>query len=220
MELTPTQKQDIKDYIFIVPKYRETINELYDHILNALKDIDAPFSLTIVDDIVWKDFGGYQAVFDNEKLYRNVIGKRYIKYFNLEILNTFKWPGIIYSIVLVLLCLLIYFYYDITPYDFKIIFAGITIWCILFSVFMHFKIFRNRIKYKKYSILDEGILNEASVGILIMFFMFQLFIAPDSFVDTSPSIKLIINLFLFFLASLYFRAFIKFYNQKLKVLGI
>lgn len=94
MQLTATQKQVVKDWIFNVPKYRETFNEMYDHILNALKDIDAPFSLTIVDDIVWKDFGGYQMVADNENVFRNVIGRSYLKFFQMEMLNTFKWPGI------------------------------------------------------------------------------------------------------------------------------
>ncbi len=220
MEITPKQKQEVKDWIFIVPKYRETFNELYDHILNALKDIEAPFNTNLVDEIVLKDFGGYQMVAENEKIYRNVIGKRYMKFFNLEMLNTFKWPGIFSNLSVLTLCLMFYFSARNTNFDTKNIILSSIIICSFVLLFGLARIIINRIKYLKVSILDDYLMHIYTFGISIVTIFVIFFLGKDSSVETSGHTKLIITLGIYFFSSVYVRAFIKFYNQKLKVLGI
>nr|WP_199156987.1 hypothetical protein [Pedobacter sp. ASV2] len=52
MVLTAQQTQELKDYIFSASKYRETYNEICDHILNALADQNEPYSIELVSRIV------------------------------------------------------------------------------------------------------------------------------------------------------------------------
>lgn len=220
MELTTTQKKEVKDWIFCVPKYRETFNELYDHILNALKDIDAPFSTDLVDEIVLNEFGGYQMVAENEKVYRNVIGRKYMKFFNVEMLNTFKWPGLISTLSLLSLCLMFYFGGKDISFDIKNLTLSSIIICAFVLLFGLARIIINRIKYLKGSILDDYLMHIYTFGSSIVTTVVIFFLSKDSSVYTSDHAKLIITLCLFFFTSVYVRAFIKFYNQKIKVLGL
>ena len=219
MKLTEEQKKEVKDWIKDVPKYRETFNELYDHILNSLEVIDHPFNTDLVDEIVLKDFGGYQTVFDNEKNYRNKIGRKYLKFFYIEMLNTFRWPEVINNLIVLLICLAIYFN-SAETFNLQPILWGSFGCCILVAVFMYVKIIKNRIRYSKYSLLDNYIQEVGALGVLTLNVTLQFFLAKDSMIATSHQTKLIFVLLLFFFTSIYVRAFIKFYNQKLKVLGI
>lgn len=219
MKLTEEQTEEIKAYIIGVPRYRETYNELYDHILNSLQDIEGTFSTNLIDEIVLKDFGGYQVVYDNEKLYRSEIGLKYMKFFYLEIINTFKWQQLANNLIILCLCLVIYFSRD--PYvNFKPMLWASVFCCVLICVFIYCKIIINRIKYKKESILDNYIQYLGAIGIIVMNITFRIFFNKNSMMDTSHQTKLIVTLVLFFFSSVYVRTFIKFYNHKLKILGI
>jgi len=63
MKLTEQQDIYLKEYLRKALKYRETYNEVYDHMLTALtnKTGDAPFE-QIVDEIIRYDFGGRDSL--------------------------------------------------------------------------------------------------------------------------------------------------------------
>ena len=105
MELTQEQKIEISDYIVTVPKYRETYNELYDHILNALEDSEASFSIEEVLNVVNNDFGGFHEIVYQEKIYEKEVSNKYSKQFRQEMVNTFKWPAIFSNLGVLALCL-------------------------------------------------------------------------------------------------------------------
>jgi hypothetical protein len=67
MVLTLENKLEIVDYIGGVPKYQETFDEVYDHIISALSSTEnAEFNIGLVRDIVNEDFGGFEQIVLNE----------------------------------------------------------------------------------------------------------------------------------------------------------
>lgn len=59
MTPTPEEKQWLRDYLYQALTYRETFDEVYDHILVALEHKEAqPFFETTVYQIIDEDFGG------------------------------------------------------------------------------------------------------------------------------------------------------------------
>ncbi|QNR85510.1 hypothetical protein H9N25_03270 [Pedobacter riviphilus] len=75
MRLTAQQHQEIKGYIFDVPKYIETYNEVYDHVVNALEDKDEAYSTELVAKIINDDFGSFNEIKQQEELYQKQINK-------------------------------------------------------------------------------------------------------------------------------------------------
>ena len=219
MKLTEIEKEEAKNWIISVPKYRETYNELYDHILNSLKDMDGTFSTDIVDEIVLKDFGGYQAVVTEEKLYQISSGKQYNKIFRNEFINTFKWPRNIGNVIILVLCIILYYNFETTYFTIKAILLSALICFVSVAIFGFSKIILNKRKYFKYSILDNYLAYTSTFGLIMTNWLMGSFISKHSFLDINSDTKLIITLFLFFFSSVYVRAFINFYNQKLTVLS-
>lgn len=218
MELTQEQKEEIKAYIIDVPRYRETYNELYDHILNSLKDNPGTYDINEVVFIINNEFGGFQAIVEEEKLYQKQLSKRYNRLFLLEMLNTFKWPEIINNLSLVVLCLILYNYNKNISANLKPTLLSSVICFAIIAVFGFAKILLNRRKYSKYSILDNYMGFECTFGVAMVNIFMQLFIGKNNLFNLSESGKSIAILGLFFFCSVYVRAFIKFYNQKFKVL--
>lgn len=220
MDLTQEQKEEIKAYIIDVPRYRETYNELYDHILNSLKDNTGSYSVNEVIDVVNNDFGGFQAIVRQEKIYQKQLNKRYNRLFLLEMLNTFKWPGIINNLCFAALCLMLYNYNKNISANLKFVLLSSVICFVIVLVFGYAKIYINKRKHLKYSILDNYTGYECSFGVIMMNFVLHTFIGKANWFGLSESGKSVAILFLFFFCNVYVRAFIKFYNQKFKVLPV
>ncbi|KQC00241.1 hypothetical protein [Pedobacter sp. Hv1] len=220
MELTEEQKAEIKDYIITVPKYRETYNELYDHILNSLKDNVGPYHINKVIAIINDEFGGFSEILSQEKIYQKELGKKYNTYFRLEMLHTFKWPEMLNNLCLLGLCLLIYSGAKDEEFNMMPMFLASIICVAGVALFGFLKILLNKFRWLKYSILDNYIGYSCSFGFVIMNFFLLNFIGKTSFFTISDSSKLIITLSLFFFCSVYVRAFMRFYQQKIKILTV
>ena len=106
MKLTEKQKQEIRNYIINVPKFRETYNELYDHIINSLEDCGEVFSINEVIVIINRDFGGFSEKVNQEKNYQIELSKQYNRAFRMEMVNTFKWPSIFNNLSVLALSLI------------------------------------------------------------------------------------------------------------------
>ncbi len=214
MLLTDEQKSEIKHYIITVPKYRETYNELYDHILNSFEDSEAVFSLDEVAGVVNNDFGGFSEIVEQEKIYHKELGKKYNKHFRLQFVDTLKWPGLL----VFAFCLLIYFGTQTTPFNIKPMLFGTTICFVTAAILGFSTIIINRIRYSKYSILDNYLGLEYSFGLAVMNVFLQVFISRNLF-GLSENSKLIAMLMLYFFCSVYIRTLFKIYKRKFKILA-
>ncbi|MDN3586404.1 hypothetical protein QWY86_07005 [Pedobacter aquatilis] len=218
MKLNVAEKQVLRDYIFNEPKYRETYNELYDHLINALSDSDELFSIELVAKIINEDFGGFINIRNREEAYQKQLHKKYIIDFRKEMLQTLGWSDFFKNISILGLCFCIYYGSKTQVFNIKPMIIGSMIPLILIALFGFFRIFTQRIKYSKYSIVDNYVGNISTLGTIVLnVFLFNI-ISKERIFDVSNDLKLIATLVLFFLSSIYIRSFIKFYNKKIKVL--
>ncbi|MDP9080644.1 MAG: hypothetical protein M3O71_24735 [Bacteroidota bacterium] len=76
MKPTEQQKQQLQDYLRKGLKYRETYEEIYDHVLAALeyKAEASPFNNT-VNEIIREDFGGSKNLWRIEETFRKSVAK-------------------------------------------------------------------------------------------------------------------------------------------------
>ncbi len=219
MKLSEEQIEEVRNYMIIVPKYRETYNELFDHILNALAECDATFSTDEIAKIINNDFGGFSEIVQQEKKYQKELGKKYNVIFRRQLLNTFKWPEILNNLIIFSLCLILYTTTERTVFNTKPIFFASLICCLSIAVFGFSMIVKNRLKHAKYSLLDNFLAYSCTFGLIMTNAVLQL-VMNDSLFTVSNHTKIITTLSLFFFCSIYVRAFIKFYNQKFTILTL
>ena len=218
MVLTAQQHQEIKDYIFDAAQYRETYNEVYDHIVNALEDKDEAYSIELVAEIVNADFGSFNEIKKQEQLYQRQINKKYTRLFLEELINSFKWPGLLGNVANLMLCLCIYWSSTNSSFNTKPMMIAVFSCFILVTIYMYSQILIRRTRSKKYSILDNSLGILSTFGLFIGIFVFNWFISDDSLISLSQRAKVIVLLTLYFFSSMYVRSFRKFYNQKIKIL--
>lgn len=218
MKLTLAQKKEISDYIINIPKFRETYNELYDHILNSLENNEEKFSLDAVDRIVDADFYGYYEITHQEKNLQKQLNRKYNRLFLLEMLNTFKLPQLVNNLIIFCLCYFLYKYGTENLANLKPLVLSLVLLTVVITIFGYLVVFVRKYKYLKFSILDNYIMFESSFGMIMVSFIMSSFLSKENFFEIADQTKLIITLSLFFFTSVYARAFIKFYNQKIKVL--
>ncbi|WP_167459452.1 hypothetical protein [Pedobacter jejuensis] len=214
------QRQEISDYISTAVKYRETYYELYDHIINALNDSDEVYCLNHVAIIINRDFGGFKNIQLTETNYQKQLNKKYISYFRSEMLSSFSYPGILNNAMIFALCIIIYFGKKNQPFNLGSMLVAIQLSLSIICLFGFYKIVANRLKFLRYSILDNFLGYLCSFGLVLINSFLSVFISKDGLFDISVDSKLILALTLFFFGSLYARTFIKIYNQKLNVLAI
>jgi hypothetical protein len=218
MRLTEEQKQEIKDYIVSVPRFRETFNELYDHLVNSFENNEVEFSIDEVNRIVNADFGGFSEIVSQEKLYQKELSKKYNKHFRQEMLNTFKWPQLIGNAIVLALCLIMYHQGKSVLLNLKPMLSAIIILVYGIAIFGFSKIIRNKFKHAKYSILDNYFGYACSFGVIFVNPSIHALNKNNSF-GIGDQARLLILLSVFFFCSVYVRAFIKFYKRKVSVLS-
>jgi hypothetical protein len=99
MKLTEQEDQFVKQYLSKILKYRETYDELYDHIVTALSHKTSITSFEqSVYDIVTDDFGGYDNLMKLEKASKKVAVKDTIGLFLIYFTGYFKFPKLVYTV--------------------------------------------------------------------------------------------------------------------------
>jgi hypothetical protein len=99
MKLTEQEDQFLKQYLSKVLKYRETYDELYDHIITALshRTTITSFEETIAD-IISDDFGGPGNLPKLEKASKKAASKDTIRLFLISFISYFKFPKLLYTV--------------------------------------------------------------------------------------------------------------------------
>ncbi|RZK22044.1 MAG: hypothetical protein EOO43_10115 [Flavobacterium sp.] len=213
MNLTDEQKNEIQGYIITVPKYRETYNELYDHILTSLADQDGTFHIDLVTKIVNDDFGGFNEIADQEQIYHKEIGKKFNRQFRLQFIDTLKWQGI----GVLVICFMLYYSHKTTPFYMKPLVTVSMICLMSVALFGYARIIVNVIRFSKLSILDGHLAYASSFSFATINLVLGGFI-NGHILELSDNNKLIAIFFLFSFASVYAITFAKLYTRKLNIL--
>ncbi len=215
MELSVEQKAEIWGYVITATKYRETYNELYDHILNSLADQEGTYHIDLVSKIIDEDFGGFQEILEQEEIYRKEIGKKFNRQFQLQFIDTVKWQGI----ALLVIGLMIYYSNKTSPFNIKPMVKASIICLMAVTLFGYARIIVNVVRFSKYSILDGHLGYACSFGLAICNLFVHGFI-NGHILTLDDNGKLIATFVLFSFCTIYVRTFLKFYNQKFKILAV
>jgi len=219
MKLTEDQLAEIRVYIFHKPRFRETYNELYDHILNSLEDMEGEFNMSMVTNIVNNDFGGFDKIQAHEELYQKEVTRKYKRLLWKEMLNTFKFPDILGNFILLGLTIILYSASLNLDISTKSMYQALIIVAIVpMSLYLIKRFIVDR-KHSKLSIKYDVMHHMWLLG----FFFSQLILALvnfQSYIHLSLHGSFIIASVFFFISSVYIRAYNKLYNTKINVLAV
>ncbi|RZM29093.1 MAG: hypothetical protein EOO88_06285 [Pedobacter sp.] len=219
MIVTKTQQAEISEYIITVPKYRETYNELYDHILSSLAEVeDQPFNIELVAKIINEDFGGFKTIVCAEADYNKEAIKNCIRDLRMEMKKQFYFPELWKTLMVIFICWTVY---NFSAGDFKVIrvlYVSTLILSLIPIVYYWGRRFIFRRKGSKPSIKDQGFAQTSMLLLQFSYGPFFLFAGNDKLIDVTPEVSFFIMLFMFFFASVYIRAFFALYNRNVKIL--
>ncbi|RZK42050.1 MAG: hypothetical protein EOO90_09050 [Pedobacter sp.] len=213
MELNTEQKREVRDYVSSKTCYRETYNEVYDHVLNSLKDNHTSCDNDTLEQILNDDFGGVKGIALQEKNHQKALGKKYMKHFRERFFETAKWEGI----PILLFSLMYYFGAESSSFNFEPTFKVTTSLSIGIVLVGFAKILCNRIRHSKFSIFDYYLALVSVFSIVIINAFIKLLMSED-FVGLDPSQIHKATLFLMVIVILHFRTFVKIFKERTPVL--
>jgi len=98
---TLQQTQLLKKYLRDALAYRETYEEIYDHILSAIENTTADVCFEeAVNNIINSDFGGAKGLVKIEKQYYSSVVSEVINQQWQNFIINFKFPEVVYSLLL------------------------------------------------------------------------------------------------------------------------
>jgi hypothetical protein len=96
MTPTPEEKKWLRNYLYQVMDYRETFEEVYDHMLLALEDLPRPqFFETAVMNVIDSNFGGNEGLSTLEASYRQSVDEMASTQFKNNFRRWFDYPLVI-----------------------------------------------------------------------------------------------------------------------------
>jgi hypothetical protein len=217
MILNETQKQEIADYVFSITRYMETYNELFDHILSALStDKSESFNMGLVFKIIEEDFGGIEKIKLEEEISRKALSKSFKLSLAREMLNSFKFPGIISHLA--------YLAFGYILYDsgtaggkfalaFKLLSVTIIIMPMLLYGIKALILDKGRIKP---AISNYALLYTSMLGMNFATTIILTFLTKNAVITLTNNTQLLIVFGSYFLLSTYFTAYLKIYKRTIK----
>lgn len=207
MKLSAIQLNEISQYIINGLKYRETYYEICDHVISSLEPMEQEYHLDLVKNIIEEDFGSFSEITLNEINYEKEFSKNCYRILGTEMLNTFKWNNIHNNLIILALCVIFYMYSPRDDQHTKPMLYAVVIVSTTGLFAQLIKAFKDR-KFMKPAMKSQflgriSIFSIAFVQVLIVF------IGKYPLFSLSPNIRLIILLTLFFIISVFTRAYLK-----------
>jgi len=218
MILNEIQKQEIADYVKSVTRYRETYNEVYDHVLSALEqEAQDSFHLSLAEEVINTDFGGRKQIFEGEDNTRQALYGSFSRMLKQEILNTFKFPAVLHNFSLLGLGLVFYFGEANSEAIVSVTIIGTLIAVLIPLLLFVYKSYIRDKRQAKPSISDYALRYNALFGLNTATCVFYLCFAWDAMIALEPGILVSIMWTAYFFSSIFLRAFMKMYNSALKL---
>lgn len=218
MLLNEIQKQEIATYVAANTRYRETYNELYDHVLSALaQEEQATFHMDLVVDLINADFGGVKQIRQEEEHTKQALYGSFSKMLRQEMLYTLKFPAVIQNLSLLTLGLIFYFGKASTQ-----TILSVTIACTLITVLIPLLLFvykayiRDR-KQGKPSISDFALRYNALFGLNTATCVFYISFSWDALTAMAPGTLIAIMWGAYFFLRIFLSAYLKVYNRALRL---
>ncbi|RYU90202.1 hypothetical protein EWM62_11730 [Mucilaginibacter terrigena] len=128
--MKPTEKQlkVLQDYLHNTLTYRESYEEIYDHILSAIEH--QPDSIKFEDTIntiIINDFGSHKNLLKIEKAGKDALVKECTSKFLDYFISFFKFPALFYTLIFALAVYYTLTHARLVPFTIETIFALMTI---------------------------------------------------------------------------------------------
>jgi hypothetical protein len=221
MRLTRSQLAEVDAYLYSIVKYRETFQELKDHVLTALQDGQAyTFDIRSVERIVEEDFGGRENIIECEAFYKRSTTARYFKLLGSEMLNTFKWFGLVRNLSMIALCAILFFSAKSSP-DISSLPFGKAMYIIIYFPLLIF-LFQRFIAdgSTKASILNQFLfkvwLFTAISGTLIL----QAIGLSNRYFHLNNKLELGLLFILYMFMDIFRRVYLNLYKDKIRILAV
>ncbi|MBB5396030.1 hypothetical protein [Mucilaginibacter sp. AK015] len=109
MKPTEQQLKVLQDYLYNTLAYRETYEEIYDHILSAMEHQPGNISFEdAINNIIRSDFGSPANLLKLEQAGKKALVKDALRRFGSYFTDCFKFPGVLYALVSALLAYYIF----------------------------------------------------------------------------------------------------------------
>lgn len=215
MKLTPLQKKEIEHYIKAASKYRETYNEVYDHVLNAVENLDEPYQLETVGRIIKEDFGTFKEIKKMENRLFSKMKWKYLKSVFLNMITFKKLSDVGYDFLLVLFCFLLYIYISRNQTNISLLY--IFVMSLSYLIAVVWLIINKHIKFR----LDRSAKGEIVGWLLLLPFAFfpttfLLFFSTSGIINITESVKSIILSSLLLITAIYIKSFLNIYRIKIR----
>lgn len=218
MRLSEEELIELRLYLMAITKYRETYNEIYDHVLNALEERAGIYNIGIAREIIIQDFGTVPQIAEQELLYQKQVNRKFSRLLWKEMLNTFRFPQVAVNVLLLIIGLIIYLTCRNFNIDAKMIAQTILILLLfpaLLLVYRRFFVERHRFKIS----VIGGFLNLVWMQALLLIQLINaLLFGNNRIVELEAPYKFLTILLMFFVTSVYIRAFVKLYQKKIRIL--
>lgn len=100
MKPTEQQLRVLQDYLHNTLTYRESYEEIYDHILSAIEYQPENISFEdTINNIINSDFGSSKNLLKIEKVHKDALVKESVKIYMTNFWYCFKFPGVLYTIM-------------------------------------------------------------------------------------------------------------------------
>jgi hypothetical protein len=219
MVLTLENKLEIVDYIGGVPKYQETFDEVYDHVISALScSENSEFNIGLVREIVEVDLGGFNRITANETAFEKAFVQTCLGDMRQEIINAFRFPTLLFNVCLLVFCLVIYQFSKY--YSFGIIHV-LSLFSLAFVIhvikyyFMRYVSSPTRKPSVKFKFIYAAMLIYGGVSVNLSIFI----LGKTPILELPVGFKSAIAFIAFFLFSNFFFAYYKVYKKRLRMLA-
>jgi hypothetical protein len=221
MRLSRKQLEEVDSYLYGLTKYRETFQELKDHVLSALRDLDAStFDLQLVKDIVDEDFGGQDHLLKYEALCMRSSTRQYLRLLGMEMLNTFKWSGLVRNLFVIWFCAMIYdgqkSVADISPLP---VVQTMYIVFYLPGLFVLFHKFV-ALRHKKLSMLHNFLFKVWLLTATAGTFIIQGISFANKYLHYNSKFELGLILAMYVVMNIFLKAYMKLYKEKIRILAV
>ena len=177
------------------------------------------YDIYLVQKIIEVDFDGAKTIRKQENIYQKQIKRRYLKLIGLEMLYTFKFRQPLPNLILMLLCYVLYVKTTNLAALFKTIYLSILVLIVLTGLFWIIYRYIIHRKTKKDSIKSELVFGLLFLPLGFINIFFNMVLTKES-TNISVNTQHIVLLALFFLISVYIRAFMKLYTERITVLAL
>jgi hypothetical protein len=219
MIVTEQQSQNLHQYLSGIFSYRETMTEVYDHLLSAFETYDGPLNFEdAVNAIIKTDFGGKEKLYDMEKRFTVAASREIRSQLWSTFLKNLKLWGGAFGLVL----FIISFYYRLNITNKDIVFGVLAVIGFASFLLSGLRTFRSGYLYgmKKNSVKDRILIEIGSIPtrFLLIAMLLNTATASNLLGSLSPNIQYGATLIVYTALSIfllsYYQCFHKEYSLK------